>query len=296
MKNFKIPKFKDSKIPKFSSILILLLIFNFQFSIFNSIAQEPAWGTQAKSDSIEARSNRSIQGFRDAMDKFLIVDFAFESLKINALTRTMQFLQFPALNPELGEYLDYFENETGTSIIIRSFIDIDYFDVWVSSFRAAQKTMKDFEIGRANPAHAVIDIVYTPTGMLSKYRVAGFNIEVRDSLRTSAFMEIFSDEDFARMRDTIQNIMGTGPVEKIDSAGFNIAIIRGLEALKGDPGLKPDPVHRVTFRQGDAVGFDTYKYPALNSQYRSDATGNQIPWLALDANRQIGRASCRERV
>jgi hypothetical protein len=189
------------------------------------------------------------------------------------------------MNPELGAYLSAFERETGTTVILRAYIDIDYFNPWVATYRGSQKTRKAFEISRAKPAHAVIDIAYSPTGMKSKYEVAGYSITVRDSLRTPAFREIFGEEDFIRMRDTLQAAMGSGPVQGVDSAGFNAAVIRALEALKGDPKTKPDPGYKVTFRKGEAKGYDAYRYPALNSYYRRDVAGNPIPWIAIDAQK-----------
>ena len=72
--------------------------------VFNSSAQEPAWGMQAKEDSINARSERSMQKFSDAMDKFLIVDFAREGLKRNTLVKTTPFLQYPAIEIRKGGY------------------------------------------------------------------------------------------------------------------------------------------------------------------------------------------------
>ena len=268
-------KFKNSLI-----YLLLLLILNSSFFTFHSYGQE--WNLQAELDSAEVHKKRTMQKFVDEFDKFLINDFLREGLKLNKLISTAPFLQYPALNPDLGAYLADFENETGTTVIIRAYIDITYFNPWVVALRASQKAQKAFEINRANPAYTIIDIAYSPTGMKNKYDVAGYNIIVRDSLRTSAFKERFSDEDFARMRDTIQAAMGN-TVATVDTLGFNSAIIRGLEALKGDLKMKPDPGYKVTFRKGDAAGYDTYKYPALNSNYQRDAAGNPIPWLAIDA-------------
>jgi hypothetical protein len=257
-----------------------LLVLLFSFFTLHSFAQEPAWGTQAKADSLDAREKRAVQKFLTEFDRWLIVDFARQGLIINTLVKTSPFLQYPAMNPELGAYLSTFERETGTTIILRAYIDIDYFNPWVASYRGSQKTRKAFEINKAKPAHAVIDIAYSPAGMKSKYEVAGYNITVRDSLRTPAFREIFGEEDFIRMRDTLQAAMGSGPVQGVDSAGFNAAVIRALEALKGDPKTKPDPGYKVTFRKGEAKGYDAYRYPALSKHYHTDNAGNPVPWLS----------------
>jgi hypothetical protein len=78
------------------------------------------------------------------------------------------------------------------------------------------------------------------------------------------FNEKFKDEDWQRMTDTILRIMGT-QIVKIDSVGFNNAIIRCLDALKGDTRLKPNPEYKLTFRKGGAAAFDAYRYPGIVS-------------------------------
>ena len=139
-------KKRYSAIQSILKLTLILFILNSKLLTLNSLAQEPAWGTQAKADSLEARSQRSMQRFHDAIDGFLMADFLSEGIKLNTLMKTTQFLLFPAENPELGAYLANFEKETGASIIIRAYIDIDYHNIWATSFLAAQRKRKAFEI------------------------------------------------------------------------------------------------------------------------------------------------------
>ncbi|MDR1155656.1 MAG: hypothetical protein LBL04_13200, partial [Bacteroidales bacterium] len=106
----------------------ILLLVAFYLIPLHSFAQEPAWGTQAKADSLDAREKRAVQKFLTVLDRWLIVDFARVGLITNTLVKTSQFLQYPPMNPELGAYLSAFERETGTTVILRAYIDIDYFN------------------------------------------------------------------------------------------------------------------------------------------------------------------------
>jgi hypothetical protein len=228
-------KFTNVNILNISVLMNKMLLISFLcliFLLFDVAAQEPAWGTQAKADSLQARDQRATRAFENELDRWAIRDFARDGLKINDLVKTSQFLEHPPMNPDLGEYLAEFERITGTTIILRAYIDIDFVSRWVNIYRASQKKRKEFEVSQAKPAHAIIDIAFAPT-MASQFSVENYTISIRDSLRTDAFREIFSDEDFQRMRDTIQATMGN-TTNNIDMLDFNIAIVRGLETLKGD--------------------------------------------------------------
>ena len=89
-------RFPASRLFSHSALIriVLFLVCAFPVLVFSSSAQESAWGTQAKEDSINARSERSMQKFRDEMDKILIVDLLMESMRLNTLVKTTPFMQY----------------------------------------------------------------------------------------------------------------------------------------------------------------------------------------------------------
>ncbi len=234
----------------------------------------------AQTDTSEILKNKALSQLEQAIKPWLITDFAQTGMNLNSIVKTSPFLQYPVESATLGSYLSGFEKETNATIIVRAYIEAPFFNPWVWIFKTSQQVRKTAEILTAKSAFAVLDIVLTPVS-INKYTVSTYNIDIRDSIRSPEFRQIFAETDWQRMRDTMQFLFGK-TIKNIDTTKFNTAIRRGLEALKG-PAEESDPHYSVSFKKGSCPGYDEYQFSTLRKYYGTAVDGLPVSWLSADA-------------